>query len=55
MGIINKDLLVAKTVFTKSKSSGSVCSMELLRKDAFIPKKVIPKKEDVQDNLGWLD
>lgn len=53
LGIIDTDLLITGTTFTKNKSGGSICSFELMRKDAYLAKKTITEENDLMKNLGW--
>ena len=41
LGALKKELLVSKTTFNKTKAGGSITNIELMRPDAFLPKKVI--------------
>lgn len=51
IGLQKQDLLVRSVQFQKG-SSGTVCSMELTRPDAFQPKKEIESSDDPTNDLG---
>lgn len=52
IGLQKQDLLVRSVSFSKS-DSGTVCTMEMTRPDAFQPKKTIEQDADPVSNLGW--
>lgn len=53
LGIQDETLLISETTFNKTKGGGSICNISLMRRDAFIPKAIIPASGDIQKNLGW--
>lgn len=52
IGLQKQDLLIRSVTFSKS-DSGTICSMEMTRPDAFQPQKTIEQDADPVSNLGW--
>jgi prophage tail gpP-like protein len=53
VGIVSQELLITDVTFTLDDNSGSVTTLGLMRKDAFIAVPIVPKAKDI--SLGEAD